>query len=173
MSRLLKEILIILAISLIAGIINNSISHSRVAWVGNWPSISDAENDSIWDCLSCEPGDPPLVNLSEASALYQNPEVIFVDARFPEEYEAGHIEGAVNLPFEASDEEFDYYYAKLEQMIDSATQLVTYCSGEECESSLHLGRYLRDDKGYSHISIFYGGWRRWAEADLPTAGSGE
>ena len=121
MSRLLKEIMIILAISLVAGIINNSISHSRVAWVGNWPSISDAESDSTWDCLSCEPGDPPLVNLSEASALYQNPEVVFVDARFPEEYAEGHIDGSLNLPFEAEDEEFDQHYEELLKVVDSMT----------------------------------------------------
>lgn len=173
MNRLLKEILIILAISFVAGLINNSVSHNRVAWIGSWPSISDAEDDTTWNCLSCEPGDPPLLNLSEASALYQNPEVIFVDARFPEEYEAGHILNAINLPFEGTDEEFNTQLDKLKEMTDSLTQIVTYCSGEECESSLHLARYLRDDEGFENVKIFYGGWRRWADADLPTAGTEE
>jgi rhodanese-related sulfurtransferase len=167
MKKLLVEIVIIVSISLVAGIINNSISHSRIAYMGSWPSFSDAEDDSTWDCLSCEEGDPPSLTLAEASALYQNPEILFLDARLPEEYFAGHVERAHLLPFEAEDEVFDSCWKLIEPLIDSNTLIVTYCSGAECESSLFLARYLRDDLGLDSVKVFFGGWRRWEKAGLP------
>lgn len=167
MKRLLSEVLIILAISFAAGLVNNSISHNRISWIGQWPSLSDAEDDSSWDCLSCEPGDPEFLSLADASALYQNPEVVFLDARYPEEYARGHIARAILLPFEAEDEVFDSCWEKIEPILDSNTYIVTYCSGEECESSLFLARLLRDEFGYDSVKIFFGGWRRWERAKLP------
>ncbi len=167
MKKLLKEIVIILAISLVAGILNNTFSHNSVEWIGSWPSFADSENDSTWDCLSCEPTDPPLLSLAEASALYQNPEIIFIDARYPDEYEAGHIKGAYLLSFDAEEEVFDSQWAAIKPLVDSSSQIVTYCSGADCESSLFLARYLRDDLGFKNVRIFFGGWRRWSKAGLP------
>jgi rhodanese-related sulfurtransferase len=173
MNRLLRDIVIILAISLVAGIINNSVSGSRVAWVGSWPSFSDSEDDSTWDCLSCVPGDPEQISLAEASALYQNPEIVFIDARHPEEYESGHIQRALVLSIEEDDDIFEPQWEKVQTQIDTSTTIVTYCSGAECESSLMLARYLRDDLGYPHVKIFFGGWRRWTAAGLPIVGEAE
>jgi rhodanese-related sulfurtransferase len=167
MKKLTFEIIIILAISLVAGFISNSVSSSRIAWVGHWPSLSDSEDDSTWDCLSCEPGDPPFLNLVEASALHQNLEVVFLDARYTEEYERGHIEDALLLPFEAEEDVYDAHWKKIEPLLDTNTLIVTYCSGTECESSLFLARYLRDEMGYDSVKIFFGGWRRWEKAGLP------
>ena len=167
MKKLTSEIIIILAISLVAGFVNNSISSSRIAWVGHWPSLSDSESDSTWDCLSCELGDPPFLTLADASALWQNQEVIFLDARYPEEYARGHIERAMLLPIEAADDVYDAYWKKIEPLLDTNTLVVTYCSGVECESSLFLARHLRDELGFDSVKIFFGGWRRWEKAELP------
>jgi rhodanese-related sulfurtransferase len=167
MKKLTLEIIIILAISLVAGFVNNSVSSSRIAWVGHWPSLSDSEDDSTWDCLSCEPGDPPFLTLADASALYQNQEVMFLDARYPEEYASGHIERALSLPIEAEESVFDSCWEKIEPLLDTNTLIVTYCSGAECESSLFLARLLRDELGFDSVKIFFGGWRRWENAGLP------
>ncbi len=167
MKKLTFEIIIILVISLVAGLINNSVSSSRIAWVGHWPSLSDSEDDSTWDCLSCEPGDPPFLTLADASAMYQNQEVIFLDARYPEEYAGGHIERALLLPIEAEDDVYDAYWKKIEPLLDTNTLIVTYCSGAECESSLFLARHLRAEMGFDSVKIFFGGWRRWEKAGLP------
>ena len=165
--RLTFEISAILAIAVVAGVINNSVSHSRIAWIGKWPTLSSAEDDSTWDCLSCEEGDPPFLSLAEVSALYQNPEVVFLDARYPEEYARGHIERAMLLPFEAEEDEYDAYWKRIEPLLRRDTQIVTYCSGTECESSLFLARHLRDVMGYDSVKVFFGGWRRWEDAGLP------
>jgi rhodanese-related sulfurtransferase len=169
MKKLAIEIVVILAISISAGVVNNSVSANRIAWIGSWPSISDAEDDSAWDCLSCVETDPPQLSLGEASALYQNPEVLFLDARFPEEYAEGHIERAYLLPIEATSTDFDAYFNAVKPLLDSSRLIVTYCSGAECESSLFLARYLRDQIGLPNVSIFFGGWRRWENAGLPAA----
>jgi len=172
-SRVCKEVIFIVILALVAGFINNSISHSRVKWVGNWPSLEDLASDSIWHSDSYDLGDPPLVNLSDAIGLYQNPEVIFVDARFPEEFESGHIEGAINLSIESEDEEFNTHLEQFIALTTKETPVVTYCSGAECESSLYLARYLQLDMEYTNVKIFFGGWRKWADANLPIVGSPE
>jgi len=166
MKKLTIEILIIACICFMAGIVNNTLSHNRVAWIGHWPSLSDLASDSTWNSPSYEEGDPPTLNLAEATALYQNPEVIFIDARLPEEYEEGHISGSYLLPMDAEDEIFDSCYNEVTSMIDSNTPIVTYCSGVECESSLFLARYFRE-MGFENVKIFYGGWRKWEDAGLP------
>jgi len=88
--------------------------------------------------------------------------VIFLDAREPEDYSAGHIRGAINLPYES----LDAYWPKVAESLPKESEIITYCSGDECESSLFLGRELLD-KGFEHVLVFYGGWREWEKASLP------
>lgn len=60
------------------------------------------------------------VSLGDALALHGSPDVLFLDVRFPHEYELGHIQGAANLP--VGDLE-----SRLAQ-IPKATQIITYCA---------------------------------------------
>jgi 3-mercaptopyruvate sulfurtransferase SseA len=53
--------------------------------------------------------------------------------------------------------------------LDRKKGYVIYCSGDECELSLFLGRYM-NTLGFNNIFIFYGGWREWVENDLPVVG---
>ena len=87
---------------------------------------------------------------------------MFIDAREPEDYETGHIRGAVNLPYDYMED----YWDKVLKDVPLNKEIVVYCSGNECESSLFLGREMAY-KGYKDVFIFYGGWREWVEAKLP------
>lgn len=166
MRRLLAQVTFLVAASLVLGLGRNVVVPGRIPWVGDW-----AVKDSIAAAIGANPlakppsaqeGDPPFLSLSEALAKHYDPNVIFVDAREPEEYEQGHISGAVLLPFDW----FDDYWPLVKDKLPRDREIVTYCSGAECESSLFLARYMRE-LGYEKISIFYGGWLQWQQYGAP------
>lgn len=173
MKRLISEATLLVLLALFFGLGRNAIAPGGIAWVGDW-----AAQDSLAAAVAADPaakppsaqeGDPPFLSYTEARAKYDDPNVIFVDAREPEEYEAGHIAGAVLLPFDWLD---DYWEAAV-QNLPQDKEIVTYCSGAECELSLFLARYMRD-RGYDKISIFFGGWTQWQEHGGPvSAGTDE
>jgi len=156
---LFKFILIILIGSLI-GILNNSFSPSGIALVGSWRQR--IISDSIVVPGSYDTKDPPAISLSEAERSFQTKKVLFVDARLWEDFNSGHIAKAINLPYE----EFKDNFSKVEKSLSSASELIIYCDGTECESSLFLARLLKD-KGFQNIKIFFGGWKEWVQAGLP------
>lgn len=158
----MRKIILIVIIAAVLGGLNNIINPNRVPWVGYWPNVTDT--DTVWLSLSYEEGDPPTLRLQDALDRFIAETHIFVDAREPEEYAAGHIRGAINLPHDY----FDEYWPKVEPLLPKDTMIVTYCSGTECESSLYLARLLVEEFGYKNVEIFYGGWRMWTKHELPT-----
>jgi rhodanese-related sulfurtransferase len=166
MKRLLSQSLFLVLLSVVFGLGRNALAPGGVAWVGDW-----AEQDSVIAAVAADPtakpasaqeGDPAFLSLEEALAKYDDPNVIFIDAREPEEFEAGHITGAVLLPFDWLDD----YWPQVEEKLPRDKEIVTYCSGAECELSLFLARYMKD-AGYERISIFFGGWVQWQENGGP------
>ena len=110
---------------------------------------------------SYQPGDS-LLSLEDAYSLYLDSMTIFLDARPSDEYDQGHIKGAINLPFE----EWDQYWDKVKPQLDSTREIVCYCEGLDCELSLFAARELKQD-GYPKAYIFFGGWLKWKDANLP------
>lgn len=103
---------------------------------------------------------PRLISLSQAYELYRE-KILFIDARDPEEYEDGHIAGAVNLPLF----HIDQYMGNLSS-VDKNQPLVTYCEGADCDMSIRLGNELFS-KGYRKVFVFFGGWEEWQKANYP------
>ena len=99
---------------------------------------------------------PPRVSYDEAKVLLETGSVLFVDARPPFDFGLGHIKGAINLPlqdFPSSGE--------ILALIPKEQPLVTYCDGEDCNSSAALAAKL-DSAGYKNVRVFFGGWKEWA-----------
>lgn len=93
-----------------------------------------------------------------ALRLYAEQDALFVDARFLEDYEAGHIPGAVNIaPGMFADE----VEAVLGAPEDDTT-LVIYCSSASCMMSHELGENLRM-LGYTNILIYEAGFKGWQD----------
>lgn len=93
---------------------------------------------------------------------------MIVDARSPELYAAGHIDGAVSLPMVEIE-------AKLPDFLTRVVKdqiLVTYCSGFGCPDSFDLGIRLIE-AGYREVRVFEGGYPEWRDAGLPVAGEGQ
>ncbi len=165
---MIKRIIIIVLLAAILGGVNNLVNPNKIKWIGNWPSAL-SDSDSTWTSPSYEPGDPPTLRMAEAFDRWTGKRHVFLDAREPEEYKSGHIEGAISFPYDY----FDDYAETILATLPKDTLIVTYCSGSECESSLYLARLLVEQYGYTNVEIFFGGWAQWAKHQLPIEGSYE
>ena len=99
------------------------------------------------------------ITLDQALELYQKG-TVFVDAREPEYYQAGHIKGSWNIPF------FLELVFKLDSLQGKNAPLVLYCSGDECGSSEALAYELQAE-GFSNLLVFKGGWTAWNSSGHP------
>jgi rhodanese-related sulfurtransferase len=83
-------------------------------------------------------------------------DTVFLDARFARDFKAGHIEGAISIPVNATDEERQ----KATADIPKAARIVLYCQSAGCNYAEKVAVKLIDD-GFSNISIYKGGWAEW------------
>lgn len=89
------------------------------------------------------------------------PQLIIIDARRKEEFEKGHIEGAVNLL------DTDMTQTKLARHVHRTdTPILFYCNGERCLRSTNAAK-LALGWGYRKVYWFRGGWNEWSEKNLP------
>lgn len=96
---------------------------------------------------------PAFISYDEAITLHTSGEAMFIDARSPYDFHLGHIKNAINVPLK------DFHPGML-GALDKNQLLVTYCDGEECNSSIQLATKL-DSLGFSNVKIFFGGWKEW------------
>jgi rhodanese-related sulfurtransferase len=87
---------------------------------------------------------------------------LFLDARDPAEYEAGHIPGAIRLTNAdlASEPE------RAKTLPVAGRPIIVYCEGGECEASLEVARALVEG-GYRKVLVFTGGFPEWSAAGYP------
>ena len=105
---------------------------------------------------------PMLVNLEFSKHHFDARTAVFIDARDSEDYLAGHIKNAINIPY-------DYYedYEDVMDRLDDSGIYIIYCSGDECSLSIDLADYLYNDKLIDKLLIFEGGWPEWRDAGYP------
>lgn len=88
----------------------------------------------------------------------QDPSILPVDVRSPEEYEAFSLEGAINIPFEDLLQEDN-----LALLQDDRRGLVLYSNGDlRAEQAWLICRRM----GLTHLHIMRGGLNRWTETIL-------
>lgn len=104
---------------------------------------------------------PMALDLAQTLELYEGGMAVFVDARNPDEFAAGHIPSAFNLPYDELESHLDV----LNYLPDDGL-VVTYCDGSECELSLELADEL-SAMGFGQVRVFFGGWEQWLEAGYP------
>jgi rhodanese-related sulfurtransferase len=103
------------------------------------------------------------IGLAEAEDLFTSGNAVFVDARPAYEFRSGHVPGARNEPFAAADETS---LSSLASILGTGREIVVYCSGGDCLSSLGLARLLTA-RGVKTVRVFQGGWAEWRAAGLP------
>ena len=85
---------------------------------------------------------------------------VLVDVREDNEWEKGHIPGAVHLGRGIIERDVETKFP------DKSTELVLYCGGG-FRSALSADNLQK--MGYKNVSSMDGGWRGWTESGFPTA----
>jgi rhodanese-related sulfurtransferase len=106
----------------------------------------------------------PSRSLAELKPLAENGKVVFVDARFPRDYEQGHIPGAISLPIDAPPSE----RAAVLSRIPRDREIVVYCQSQGCHFKDVVATCLIRE-GFARVSMFPGGWVEWRDAPLRSA----
>lgn len=143
----------IAAFALILGFGVNAMRPGGIAWVGDW---------SAQTRYADEAGDTMVIPLEEARQLFAAGSVLFVDARSEDEYAAGHIAGAVSLPWQRVEERF----MAVAERLEGGGRIIAYCDGETCELSHELAKFLKE-MGFADVRVLVNGWSRWRRAGLP------
>jgi rhodanese-related sulfurtransferase len=161
---MIRQFIILTILAIIVGLASNAINSNGVPLIGDYRELSAGDGPIIPP--EADEGDPPFIGLQLAQMEHAAGKSIFVDARDESEFQCGTIPGSISIPFDYLPEE------NLEGYLDSALghiskddPIITFCSGEECDLSLHLGRNLQSF-GYTNVAIFFGGAREWEKAGL-------
>jgi rhodanese-related sulfurtransferase len=107
---------------------------------------------------------PVSLSLDEFRLFAERKRGLVLDARPELFHRLGHVPGAISLPREAFESGYTQLKAQLES--DKNQPLVVYCSGISCEDSIMVQEALVK-LGYTHVSVFRGGWDEWTDAGLP------
>lgn len=162
-ARALRQAAWLLTIAALTGLAANQLNPrgATIAWTPNAHAGS-----SGWD--NSETLDLPRpISLAQLQGLLQSGGVTLIDARGREEYIAGHLPGAISLPFESYFEEMERL-----QQLPRDKWTVCYCDGGDCELSHHLAAELLR-QGFKRVAIFSGGIAEWQLAHPLTNGMEE
>lgn len=159
------ECLLILFFSTACAMVYNYFSPVGIALVGSW--------DKEKGVISAGSKDNPVVheieidNVAAVKEIYDAGDVVFIDARPEEDFNEGHIPGAVSMPVFSFEDYIETFY----NTHPTATHIITYCSGRECQDSHELAQLLIDI-GYSHVNVFIDGFPAWQEQGFPVESIG-
>jgi rhodanese-related sulfurtransferase len=92
---------------------------------------------------------------------------VLVDALAPMVYAHSHLPGAINLPAASVDP-----HRVARRIPDRSTEIVVYCSSEECEDS-HVTAAKLVQLGYTNVKHYAGGKDEWRDLGLPLERAGK
>lgn len=122
-------------------------------------TLQQKKEDSIKNAQPTEIVKPVDIKIDFAKALFDK-KYRFIDARDISDYNAGHIQGAMNIPFH----EIEKYKDKFNDLPKDQVY-VTYCSAA-CDVSIDMAYYMAK-LGFKKVYIFHGGWDEWKNAGYP------
>jgi rhodanese-related sulfurtransferase len=94
--------------------------------------------------------------------MHDDPGVTFADARTREEYEQGHIAGALHIPVDEGT-----LPEGGAEMVRGAQTVIAYCdTSNSCARSTRLAGLLRMS-GVDEVRVLEGGVTEWVESDYP------
>ena len=107
-----------------------------------------------------QPASPVRVGVPEWMQAAQSPGTVIIDVRTPEEFNAGHVQGALNIPVEYPD------FAQQVAALDPDTTYAIYCrtGNRSAVATAQMG-----GMGYMHLYDLNGGFSDLEAAGMPTA----
>ncbi len=154
--QILVKSLALIAASALAAVAFNTL--------GGIPLIKTAvmaESQAIAEGLPEEAG-IHLIGLAAARSFFESGTGPVLDARPPEQYDQGHLPGAINCFVY----ELEQYLPRVLQQVAPDTPVMLYCSGEDCEDSYFLAQDLKEI-GFKRLYVYKGGYDQWLQEGLP------
>jgi len=158
--KTIKEIIILVAVSVALALMVNTISPKGIALVGQWDIAKGVITASPIGDAAGQPAE--IDSVTRAKDIFDKDDVLFVDARSQNHYENGHIPGAVSLPAGQFEERIEFFLNRY----PPEQPIVTYCSGRTCEDSHDLAQLL-SDLGFTNVRIFIDGFPGWEAEGHP------
>jgi rhodanese-related sulfurtransferase len=186
MVKTIKQILIILILSIVVGLIVNVVNPKGIPLVMDLKKFSTEQSDKLKEDFVNNPYDtaskeiplmknprynkegfiePQNIKIDFTKLLYDR-KALFFDARKPEDFNAGHIKGAISVTYE------DFRKKSKEQQIEMLKGynkngiIVCYCNGGDCDMSIDLA-YDIAKLGFTSMNIYLGGYKEWEDAGYP------
>lgn len=105
-----------------------------------------------------------IIDLDEARRFVESGARV-IDARRKDEYDAGHIPGAILFDY------FDMgtYRDQVLAVLSNEFEIMVYCSEPTCDDSELLAKELYA-LGFTKLLVFKGGFEEWSAAGFPVEG---
>ncbi|ELZ87153.1 thiosulfate sulfurtransferase [Haloferax elongans ATCC BAA-1513] len=140
------------------------------AWNQQYETTSEASDlpEATYDVT--DPEKSPLVDFETVDAALDDDEVVIVDTRDPDEFDDGHLPGAVNLDWrELVDDETRGLKPRkeLDAILDAAgltpdRRIVLYCNTARRISHTYV---VLSHLGYEHVEFYEGSLTEWEARD--------
>ena len=154
----IKEILIIIVLATFLGLLRNYFLDEPLKMIKEEKILNNVDGASLPDILD----EPMSISIDLAYKLFLDG-VLFIDARDTDDFYNERILNSINIPYEVMNE---YEDSILD--LDPIQPVVIYCSGGECDLSMHLGDVLFDEFEFEKVLIFIDGFPAWKELKYPT-----
>ncbi|HOW96822.1 MAG TPA: rhodanese-like domain-containing protein [Kiritimatiellia bacterium] len=146
----------LLLMAAVAGGLANLAHPRKIAWVEDWSRYIEARALAAGFRLA---------DTATTREIVENRSHLIFDARPAMDFKAGHLPGAVSLPYDAVQNEFQ----NVAVLLLGGQPILTYCSGLVCDESFLLTEFLRQ-QGTTNIVLYSGGYEEWTRAGLPVEG---
>jgi len=132
------------------------LDYTKIPVQKNTPPDTNTQNNI--NKPRCEPY--PLF-IDQTKEMYDANTAIFIDSRLEEEFKAGHITGAINIPVD----KVIYSFRDLQPNLPIDGVYIIYCGGNSCDTAYEIARYFCQN-GYQDrkIFVFEDGYDAWVEA---------
>ena len=87
--------------------------------------------------------------------------VLWIDARYQEQYDEGHIPGAVLLNEQHFDQQL---FGLLDTLQTNTLPIIVYCSAAKCDASRHILERLKQTLPVEKGFVLKGGWNAWKQS---------
>lgn len=110
--------------------------------------------------------DAPLITQEEFKKLVAANDVVIVDSRSTDEFEASHVRGAVSLPFRGRNTLAYADDTRVAALQKTSKPIVVYCACHGEFTSARLALMLKE-RGAKDVRALLGGWNDWVNAGNP------
>lgn len=121
-------------------------------------SFKEGNGTNLYSNLSIKQ-DTKSLSPGDVYALIQNsPGLMILDVRTPQEYQSGHLEGAINLDY------YSYGFPDSLRSLDKNSTYIIYCKGGVRSTEvLEMMKAL----GFKEVYNILGGLAQWSNEGLP------